>query len=210
MALIPPLPDFTKAPNIADLSAVASAFLAQLGGVGPDGTVYPGNLDATNLRAAPGFLNRQKREPYSEFAVGVDPLQEGLSTVGPFAFDVVLQGLSYKWGTLKNLQAFIAGGQAVAGFTIKAVLTLSINGALLATYTVPDPAAYLRDNTGYDIPAAIWPANGLIPAGTALSLMVQYINNQTPSTGLIPVAVPPDPNPDACYVSLFLKALHRR
>ena len=206
MGNVPFLPVPPPSPTANWLQTIAQVFLQQIGGTDAAGTVYPGSIDTTNLRASPGFLNAQKREPYSEFAIGCNPLQEGgVSYIGPFPFDVVLEGLTYEWGSIVGVDqlAFPDNLLDPATYTITCAITLQINGKDLALLTVQDPAAYLPTASGgFVIPKADFPLNGLIPAGCILSVKLAY----TPAL----FDLDHDGKPDGqAFVSLVMKALHR-
>lgn len=109
MALITGLPNFAAAvgPTSTNFNAAAKAFGQQIGGQYFDSVAgsyvqSSGNLDNTNIVAAPGFRNSQKKEAKSYFSsvtwnqVTNNPTSpwNGVSIVGPFGFPCVLTGIS--------------------------------------------------------------------------------------------------------------------
>jgi hypothetical protein len=206
MGNVPNLPVPPPSPTANWLQTIAQIFLQQIGGTDAAGTVYPGSIDTTNLRASPGFLNAQKREPYSEFAICCNPLQEGgVSYIGPFPIDVVLEGLTYEWGTIQQGidQLALHGDVNPATYTVTCAITLQINGKDLALLTVQDPAAYVPVMAnGFLLPKADFVLNGLIPAGCILSVKLAY----TPALFDKSYCALAD---SQAFVSLAMKALHR-
>jgi hypothetical protein len=150
MALIPDFPTFLPSPLAADLNLAGKRLAEQIGGVLPDGTVYPGNIDLDNLVAAPALRNEQKAEPYSEFGVTVgygDEVWTGVIEAAPLPFDAVLVGVEFQEFKLHTgtLVLTLGGRRNATGY---------YEPIDLATFILPSTET--RDH---------WAIGGLIPAG---------------------------------------------
>lgn len=143
MALVTGIPNFfgTANPGYADFNLVHRLIVAQIGGQAP-GAVneydqYPGNLNASNLSATPGFRNSQKSLSRSVFTMEASDEADGSGLIcGPVPYDCEV----FAVGIVNDDASKITGG----------TVTFFVNGTSIVTATVP-PAATINQMTGVGV-----------------------------------------------------------
>lgn len=154
---IPYEPDLWGEDLAGNLNSAVTAVLEQIGGVDGDGVRHAGNLDATNLTAAPGFVAAQKEKARSVFALPVRRADTDSMEVGPFSDPVTIVGVRYEpppggtdaWTTTVTIDIKIHG-QKVATFTQSPPVPVNVEGATAAAVTIQagEVATFEMSGTG--------------------------------------------------------------